>query len=101
MSPKVIGCLLAALAGPAGACEMPDEGNMPMRRAVGRVERQADVEAWAAHMRRSKVNVQYVVRLDQPVYQDGRCYWPVEVRADGELWRRYLITPDGRKLLAP
>jgi hypothetical protein len=105
MSPKVIGCLVAALAGPAAACEMPDEGNMPMRRAVGRVERLTEVEAWAAHMRRDKVNVQYVVRLDEPVYKEGRgavtCYWPVEVRADGKLWRRYLITPDGRKLIGP
>jgi hypothetical protein len=101
MDPKVIGCFLAALAGQALACEMPDEGNMPMRRAVGRVERLKDVEAWAAHMRRSKTNVQYVVRLDEPVHQDGRCYWPVEARADGKLWRRYLITPDGRKLIEP
>ena len=47
MSPKVIGCLLAALALPALACEMPDEGNMPMRRAVTRVQMLKEVDAWA------------------------------------------------------
>jgi hypothetical protein len=31
---------------------------------------------------------------------EKRCYWPVEVRADGRLWRRYLVTPDGKHLVA-
>ena len=101
MGPKVIGCLLAALALPALACEMPDEGNMPMRRAVTKVQMLSEVEAWAAHMRRTQANVQYLVRLDAPVHQDGTCYWPVEVRADGKLWRRYLVTPDGKKVVSP
>jgi hypothetical protein len=39
---------------------------------------------------------QYAVRLDQPVREAGKCYWPVEVRAEGRLWRRYLVTPDGK-----
>src|SRR6185503_12391913 len=78
MTRKVIGCLLAALALPALACEMPDEGNMPMRRA--------------------RVSVEYLVRLDAPVYRAGKCYWPVEVQADGKLWRRFLVTPDGKSV---
>ena len=41
------------------------------------------------------------VRLDAPVHQAGRCYWPVEVRADGKLWRRFLVSPDGKRLLTP
>jgi hypothetical protein len=99
LRPKVIGWLLAVLALPALACEMPDEGNMPLRRAVTKVRMLGEVDAWAEHMRRSKISVQYLLRLDAPVHQDGRCYWPVEVRGEGKLWRRYLVTPDGRKIL--
>jgi len=101
MSPKVIGCLLAALALPALACEMPDEGNMPMRRAVTRVQMLKEVEAWAESMHRTQASVQYLVRLDAPVHQAGKCYWPVEVRAEGKLWRRYLVSPDGKRVISP
>jgi len=101
MSPKVIGCLLAALALPALACEMPDEGNMPMRRAVTRVQMLKEVDAWAEHMRRTRASVEYLVRLDAPVHRAGKCYWPVEVLADGKLWRRFLVTPDGKSVLSP
>jgi hypothetical protein len=93
----IIGCLLAApLHG--FACDYPDEGGMPLRRAVTRVQLIDEVDAWAAAMRRNKANVQYLVRLDEPVRQNDRCYWPVEVRADGKLWRRYLVTPDGKSV---
>lgn len=93
------GLLAAAL--PGFACEVPDEGNMPMRRAVTKVQMLADVDVWAEAMRRSQVSVQYLVRLDAPVRQAGRCYWPVEVRADGKLWRRFLVSPDGKSVLTP
>jgi hypothetical protein len=100
---KVIGCTLVALAFPVLACEMPDEGNMPLRRAATRVEMQPEVEAWARATRRSGANPQFVVRIDAPHWKEERgashCYWPVEVRADGRLWRRYLVTPDGRQVL--
>jgi hypothetical protein len=39
-------CLLAAPL-PGFACELPDEGNMPLRRAVTRVEMLPEVHAWA------------------------------------------------------
>lgn len=80
---------------------MPDEGNMPMRRAVTRVQMLKEVDAWAEHMRRTQVSVEYLVRLDAPVYRAGKCYWPVEVQADGKLWRRFLVTPDGKSVLSP
>lgn len=75
-----MGCLLAAGL-PGFACEVPDEGNMPMRR--------------------NHASVQYLVRLDAPVRQAGRYYWPVEVRADGKLWRRFLVSPDGKSVVTP
>jgi len=93
----IICCLIAA---PAFACDYPDEGGMPLRRAVTRIELLPEVDAWARAMQKDGVKPQYVVRLDDPVRRAGRCYWPVEVRGDGKLWRRYLISPDGSKVLS-
>lgn len=91
--------LLGALALPALACEFPDEGGMPLRRAVTRIEMLPEVDAWARAMQRNGATPQYLVRLDEPVREAGRCYWPVEVRAEGKLWRRFFITPDGKSIL--
>lgn len=95
-----LGAFLACLPDVAASrCEFPDEGNMPLRRAVTRVEMLPEVHAWARTMVETGVKTQYVVLLDQPVREGGRCYWPVEVRGDGKLWRRYLVSPDGKKVL--
>jgi hypothetical protein len=83
---------------PALACEYPDEGNLPLRRAVAKVKFRPDTEAWAASMHKAGLVVQYALRLDEPRWADGRCYWPVELRADGRLWRRFYVTPDGRSV---
>ena len=72
---------------------------MPLRRAVTRVEMLPEVHEWHRSMVESGAQPQYVVRLDEPVRQGRRCYWRVEVRAAGKLWRRYLVTPDGRSVL--
>jgi hypothetical protein len=58
-----------------------------------------EVEAWARSIQQNGVKPQYVVQLDAPVREGKRCYWPVEVRAEGKLWRRYLVTPDGKGVL--
>ena len=92
--------LLAALATPAFACEVPDEGgNTPWRRAVAKVKYLPQTEVWAELMSRDRNPVQYVVSLDEPKRLGGRCYWPVEVRAQGKLWKRFLVTPDGAKII--
>ena len=72
---------------------------MPLRRAVTRVQMLPEIEAWAGAIHRTGVVTQYALLLDQPVRQDGRCYWPLEVRAAGNVWRRYLVTPDGKDIL--
>jgi hypothetical protein len=82
----------------AFACDYPDEGNMPLRRAVAQVKYLPQTEAWAASMHKSGAVVQYALRLDQPKREGGRCYWPVDVRAEGKLWRRFYVTPDGKVL---
>ena len=89
-------CCLAAATVPGFACDYPDQGNLPLRRAVTRVEMLPEVHEWHRTMVEHGVKPQYAVRLDQPVRERGKCYWPVEVRAGGKLWRRYLVTPDGK-----
>lgn len=84
---------------PALACDYPDEGNMPLRRAVTKVRMLPETEAWASSMHKSGAVVQYALLLDEPMRAAGRCYWPVEVRGDGELWRRFFVSPDGKKVL--
>ncbi len=91
--------LLAAAVSAAPAalgCEVPDEGgNTPWRRAVAKVKYLPQTEAWSEAAHQAKKSVQYVVSLDEPKQVGGRCYWPVEIRADGKLWKRYLVTPQG------
>jgi hypothetical protein len=36
--------------------------------------------------------------MDQPRHVAGRCWWPVEVRVDGRVWKRFLVTPQGDAL---
>ena len=72
---------------------------MPLRRAVAKVKFLPEIEAWAASMHKAGAVVEYALRLDQPRRENGRCYWPVEVRAQGKLWRRYYVTPDGSTVL--
>lgn len=87
---------LLLVCAPALACEYPDEGNMPLRRAVATVKYLPETEAWAASMHKAGAVVQYAVRLDAPRWAGGRCYWPVEVRAEGKIWGRFYVTPDGK-----
>jgi hypothetical protein len=89
-----------AAATPAMACQYPDQGTMPLRRAVTRVELLPETDAWAREMRKSGVVVQYAVLLEETLRQAGRCYWTVEVLAEGKLWRRFFVTPDGKSVLS-
>jgi hypothetical protein len=88
--------LLLAAAAPVVACDYPDEGNMPLRRAVSRVKYLPQTETWAAEMHKAGAHVQYALLLDRPAVRNGRCYWTLEVKANGELWRSFLVSPEGR-----
>jgi hypothetical protein len=90
-------CLFSAR--PALACEYPDEGNLPLRRAVTKVRLLPEIEAWSAAARKAGAAVQYALLLEQTLHSGGRCYWTIEVRADGETWRTFHVSPDGKKLL--
>jgi hypothetical protein len=100
MAADVIKVLVLLLfSGGCLACDYPDEGNMPLRRAVSKVKYLPQTEAWAAARHEAGAVVQYALLLDRPRAVKGRCYWPVEVRAEGKLWRRFYVTPDGKDLL--
>jgi hypothetical protein len=60
-----------------------------------------ETEAWAKSMHETGAIVQYALLLDEPKQQKGRCYWPVQLRAGGTLWRTYYVSPDGRSVLRP
>ncbi|MGH8721777.1 MAG: hypothetical protein ACREU4_07320 [Burkholderiales bacterium] len=87
--------LLAAFA--AQACEVPGDGTS-LRRALLKVKYLAETEAWELAARRT-ANVQYVLSLDDPRELDGRCYWPIAARSNGELWNTFFATPGGEHIL--
>jgi hypothetical protein len=85
--------------GAAQACAYPDLGNLPLRRAVTKVKLLPETEAWAAHIHKTGSVVQYALLLEQTLKQAGRCYWTVEAIAEGKVWRRFYVTPDGTRVL--
>jgi hypothetical protein len=85
--------LIAALASP---CAYPDEGVLPLRRAVTQVRLHPDIEGWARDMRDKGEAVQYALLLDEPLWADGRCYWTVEVRLGENVLKKFFVTPEGR-----
>ena len=86
-----------ATALPAAACEVPDEGGTPWRHAVAKVRYLPETEAMV-QMQPDRSLLRYVLSLDDPRHLAGRCWWPVEVRVDGRLWKRFLVTPQGDAL---
>jgi hypothetical protein len=92
--------LLLAFPLTAAACDYPDEGTMPLHRAVTKVKLRPEAEAWAKAWLAQKVVVQYALLLDETRTVAGRCYWTVEARAAGAVWRRFYVTPDGRRALS-
>ena len=90
--------LILWFAAPAIACEVPDDGSAPLRSAVTRVKHLAVTEAWQKALPEGTV-AQFVLLLDSPRRIRGSCYWPVEVRAGGELWKRFFVSADGRRVV--
>jgi len=83
----------------AAACDYPDEGTMPLHRAVTKVKLLPETEAWAAELHKEGTVVQYALMLDREWRKGGRCYWTVEARAEGKTWGRFYVTPDGKRLV--
>jgi len=96
---KVLAAALSVFAAEAAACAYPDEGNMSLRRAVSKVRNLADTEAWARTVHKTGAIVHYALFLDRELKKNGRCYWTVEARAEGQVWRRFLVSPDGKYML--
>ena len=102
LASMVIRSLVVLLVFPlaALACDYPDEGNLPLRRAVTKVKLLPETEAWAAAVHKTGAVVQYALSLDREWYKGGRCYWTVEARAEGSTWRRFYVSPDGKRVLS-
>jgi hypothetical protein len=102
LASMVIRSLVALLMFPlaALACDYPDEGNMPLRRAVTKVKLLPETEAWAAAVHKAGAVVQYALLLDREWHKGGRCYWTLEARAEGSTWRRFYVSPDGKSVLS-
>jgi hypothetical protein len=81
---------------PALGCEYPDEGNMPLRRAVSQVKYLPETEAWSKAL---SGNVLYLLQLEQTLEVRNRCYWTLDALGDGALWQRFYVSPDGRHVL--
>jgi hypothetical protein len=77
---------------------VPDDGGSPLRRLITRVKHLPETEAWLKTLPEG-ASAQYVLRLDFPEKIRGRCYWPVEVKADGALWKRFLVSADASDVL--
>jgi hypothetical protein len=88
-----------AIASPAVACEIAGDDWHAVRRMVVRVKILPETEAWAERRTREGAQVKYLLSLDQPVRRKQRCWWPVEVSADGELWKRFLVRRDSSEVV--
>ena len=100
MLKQILVPICLALALPAFACDYPDEGNMPLRRALTRVQMLPETETWQRERRDAGDAVQFRLLLEETVILKKRCYWSVEALAEGKLWRRFYVSPDGKSVLA-
>jgi hypothetical protein len=90
--------LILGFAAPALACSVPDDGGAPLRGAVTRVKHLPETEAWQRALPEGAI-AQFVLLVDSPRRIRGTCYWPVEVRSRGELWKRFFVSADGKRVL--
>ena len=83
----------------AFACDYPDEGTMPLHRALTKVKLLPETEAWQAEKRKANEPVQFRLLLSKEAWFNRKCYWTVEAVAKDELWRRFYVSPDGKSVL--
>src|SRR6185436_9542532 len=85
----------ALLAGalPALGCAYPDEGTMPLHRALTRVKMLPETDVWQRERKDAGSHVEFRLLLEKEVFLDRKCHWTVEALADGKLWRTFYVTP--------
>lgn len=97
MRPALVAALLGA-APAAFACEVPGDGNAPLRELITRVKHHPQTEAWQRMLPDGSV-AQFTLVLDAPQKIGGACYWPVEVSAGGVRWKRFLVDANAREVI--
>lgn len=90
--------ILTALATPAIACDVAAGSASPLRAAVAAVKYLPQTEAWEQALPLGRA-AQHILHLDRTRHFEGRCYWTLEARAGGTLWKRFLVTPGGGKAI--
>ena len=96
--PHLIGALALCVSLNAFACDYPDEGNMPLRRALTRIQMLPETVEWERARRDAGDLVLYELSLQETLEKDHKCYWTVRVTSNGTLWKRFYITPDGKSV---
>ena len=71
---------------------------MPLRRALTRVQMLPETVLWERERREAGELVQYELSLEETVEKDRKCYWTVRVLSNGNVWKRFYVTPDGKNL---
>ena len=96
--PHLIGALALCASLSAFACDYPDEGNMPLRRALARIQMLPETAEWERARRDAGELVLYELSLLETLEKDRKCYWTVRVTSNGALWKRFYVTPDGKSV---
>jgi hypothetical protein len=99
-APQVMLLIALGAAQPAAACDYPDEGTMPLHRALTRVKLLPETEAWQRGRREAGELVQYRLFLEKEARFGNSCYWTVEAAANGKPWRRFYVSPDGKSVFS-
>ncbi|HWA36871.1 MAG TPA: hypothetical protein VG873_03320 [Burkholderiales bacterium] len=92
------GAALLLVSAQAFGCSYPDEGTMPLRRALTRIQMLPETVAWERARREAGELVQYELSLEDTLRKDRKCYWTVRATANGALWKRFYVTPDGKSV---
>jgi hypothetical protein len=70
-----------------------------MARALTKVKQLPETVAWQADRRKAREPIEFRLLLEKEVYLNRKCHWTIEATANGELWRRFYVTPDGESVL--
>lgn len=93
-----LGALGTLAASPAGACDVPADEDLALRRALAQVQMLPQTREWDTQRRDAGELVQYELSLVDTYREGGKCHWTVLLRSNGKPWKRFYVSPDGRSI---